>query len=131
MNAIIQTSIKILNSRTFQLFVLLSVLALIYTSPDAFALTKDDVTSGTATDPKFVSGGVKLANHIFGWMLLGIPVTCGGIFGWHAWQKSMAEEGGEVASRNKSMKRVLIWGPVAFGGDALVKLVFYYLVNNP
>lgn len=82
------------------------------------------------TDPAIVSGGVNLINKITGWMLIFIPASSIGLFMYQSWMKGMAEEGGEVASRTKAMKRIILWGPIAFGADGIIKVFFYYMVNK-
>lgn len=79
-------------------------------------------------DPTIIKGAVELLKYTFTWLNLLIPVTAGVKFTIHAWQKSMAEgEGGEVTAQNKAMKRTIIWGAVALGGNAIITLMFWYL----
>lgn len=105
--------------KTLQMLALVTVLSIVGAS-SVFA---------TPATPTIVTGGIKLINAASGWLLLIIPVSSAAIFGFHAWAKSVAEEGGEVADRNKKMKRVIIWGSIAMSGSAIIKLIFYYLVN--
>lgn len=124
---IIEKGKKVLKNKTFLSFFTIALFSL-------FAISSTYASGWVPTsdpgDPTFISGGVKLVNKVSGWLLLVIPVSCGAIFSYHSWLKGMAEEGGEVATRTKAMKRVLIWGPIAFTANSLVKLVFYYLVNK-
>ncbi|WP_054029116.1 hypothetical protein [Bacillus sp. FJAT-28004] len=107
--------------KTFQMLALVTFLSIVGASS----------VYATPAKPTIVSGGILLINAASGWLLLIIPVSSAAIFGFHAWAKSVAEEGGEVADRNKKMKRVIIWGSVAMSGSAIIKLIFFYLANQP
>jgi len=85
-------------------------------------------SSNPPGQPRFVSGGLQLINTATGWLLAVIPVTCILWFMWLAWQKSLTDEPGETARYNKSIRRLIIWGAVALGGDAILKMIFWYLV---
>lgn len=96
----------------FTMFMMLMVLA----SESAFA-----------SNPTIVTGSVKLAQQALTWVLLLVPVTAALMFGYHTWMKSMADgESGEVAARNKAIKRVLIYSAIAEGASGLITLFLGY-----
>lgn len=106
---------KFFQSRTFHLVLIFGVIMLVA------------VTPVFATEPKLVTGSKKLFNDAFLWLLGLIPVGAILMFGWHAWMKSMAEdEGAEVAKRNKSMKRVVIYAAIAETASGLVAALLAY-----
>ncbi|MFB8378179.1 hypothetical protein [Paenibacillus taichungensis] len=108
---------KIKESRTVNLAIMFSVFMLLAATP------------ASASQPQLVTGATKLGGDLFTWLLVLIPVYAIVMFAWHAWMKSMAEgEGAEVAARNKSMKRVIIFSAIAEGASGLVKLLLAYFV---
>jgi len=79
--------------------------------------------------PKIVSGAVNLINDATTWLYVIIPVTAVLFFAYHAWMKSMSDnDPGDIKSRNLAMKRTVLWGSVALGANAIVDLIFSYLV---
>lgn len=122
LNVLEKGSLFLLKHKTVYLFSAFMIFLLLGET-SAFAATNPG-------DPTIITGGQKLVAQATTWLLILIPVTSGAVFTFHAWMKSHAEEGAEVADRNKKMKRLVIWGPVAMCGTAIVKLFFYYLSNT-
>lgn len=78
--------------------------------------------------PQIVSGAIELIKTATNWLYAIIPGTTVIIFVYHAWLKSMADgDVGEIASRNKAMRRTVQWGAVALGGNGIVNLIMSYL----
>lgn len=69
----------------------------------------------------------ELAAAAGAWLTGLIPATGAVLLGYHAWMKQMADnESGEIAARNKAMKRVVIFSAVAMTASGLFTLVMTY-----
>ncbi|MEN1990232.1 hypothetical protein [Paenibacillus hubeiensis] len=80
-----------------------------------------------ADDPKIVSGSKKLGEDGLKWVLVLIPVGAAAFMGYHALAKLAAEnDSAEIASRNKSMKRILIAAIIGESVSGIVTLVLGY-----
>jgi len=79
--------------------------------------------------PQIFTGVGQLVNAITTWLLGIIPATTILILMYHAWMKSMADgDTGEIAARNKAMKRTILWGCVAMSANAIFYFFKGYLV---
>lgn len=85
-------------------------------------------TQSYATTPKLVTGTVDLFKTATTWLLLIIPVGAGLFLGYHALQKSLSDDQGVIAEKNKLMKNVLIGSAVATTASGLVTIVLSFYV---
>lgn len=70
--------------------------------------------------PKIFTGLNELANQINTWLYGIIPATTMLVFAYHAWMKQLSEdEPGELARRNKAMKRSIIYGVLALSANGI------------
>lgn len=78
--------------------------------------------------PKIFTGVSSLLHSLTTWLYGIIPVTCGLFLAYHAWMKSMATESADIAARNESMKRVIIYGCIGLSANALINWITGYVV---
>lgn len=83
--------------------------------------------TGAGATPKFITGAVDLIQIATNWLYGIIPVSGIIMFSFYSWQRSHAEDDGEVKQKTKHIKRVLIWTPIALTGSTFVNLATYYL----
>lgn len=96
---------------------ILTVVVLLSITPPAYAGT-----------PTLITGSVALLQSATTWLLMLIPVGAGLVLGYHALQKSMADDETTIAHRNKLMKNVIIGSAIAetASGFITVVLSFYH-----
>lgn len=80
-----------------------------------------------ATNPKILTGALDLIKYATNWLYALIPVTCITVFSYNSWQRSHADDPSEANSRTKKIRQVLLWGPIALGGNAIINIFMHFL----
>lgn len=105
------------NEKGYNTLVLTAMILMVMTS---------NVYATTPTTPKLITGTVSLFKAITTWLLLIIPVGAGAVLGYQALMKSLTDDQGVIAEKNKMMKNVLIGAAIAETASGLVTVILSY-----
>jgi cadmium resistance protein CadD (predicted permease) len=79
-----------------------------------------------ASQPKIVTGTLKLAQTATTWLLGLIPVTAGLVAGFFAWQKSVSQDDAAITKYNKLIKNVIIGAVLAETVSGLITVILSF-----